>query len=129
MGVMLGRAAQAAFRRVWGLGSGYWSDLVAADHTTTGIGHGHKEVASSPPSSVALAADTAAKWVTIQAYRSNAGYIAVGGSGVDADQAAGTGTGVDLAAGESVTLPIDNLADVHIDATVSGEGVRYTYGT
>ena len=55
------------------------------------------------------------------------GWIAVGATGVDATEA--TGTGVLLDAGESITMPVDNLADVFIDATVSGEGVRFTYGT
>ena len=45
------------------------------------------------------------------------------------DATASTGDGVTLAAGETLTLPIDNLADVYIDATVNGEGVRYTYGS
>lgn len=98
----------------------------SVNHASTGIGHGVKTVTTAGTDLV-LAASTAAKWVTIQAQTDNTGYIAVGASGVDATVA--TGTGVLLAAGESVTLPIDNLADIFIDATVDGEGVRYTYGT
>lgn len=98
----------------------------SVDHATTGIGHGKKTVTTAG-TDVALASSTAAKWVTIQAYRANTANIAVGGSGVDATAA--TGDGVTLAAGESITLPIDNLADVFIDATVNGEGVRFTYGS
>lgn len=96
------------------------------DHSTTGIGHGVKTVTSAGTDE-AIAGSTAAKWITVQAQTDNTGWIAVGGTGVDATEA--TGTGVLLDAGESVTLPIDNLADVFIDATVNGEGVRYTYGT
>lgn len=96
------------------------------DHTTTGIGHGSKNVTTAG-TDVVLAASTAAKWVTIQARRSNTANIAVGAAGVDATAA--TGDGVTLAAGETITIPVDNLADVFIDATVNGEGVRYTYGT
>lgn len=99
---------------------------VKADHATTGIGHGVKTVAVAGTDE-AIAASTPAKWITIQAQTDNTGYIAVGATGVDATIA--TGTGVLLASGESITMPIDNLADVFIDATVSGDGARYTYGT
>jgi hypothetical protein len=101
---------------------------ISADHATTGIGHGHKE-STSIGTAVVLAASTLAKWVTLQAYRANTANVAVGGSGVVATVTIGTGTGVTLAPGETITLPIDNLADVYIDVTTSGDGVRYTYGT
>lgn len=95
-------------------------------HDKTGIGHGVKTVTTAGTDE-ALAASTAAKVVIIQAQTDNTGIIAVGASGVDATEA--TGTGIALFAGDSVALEIDNLADVYIDATVSGEGVRYTYLT
>jgi len=98
---------------------------IKVNHTTTGIGHGKKTVTTAG-TDVALAASTPAKWVTVQAYRANTANIAVGAAGVDATAA--TGDGVTLAPGESITLPVDNLADVFIDATVNGEGVRFTYG-
>lgn len=112
-----------------------WTDIqldangklrVAADHPTTGIGHGVKTVTTAGTDE-ALAASTAVKWVIIQAQTDNTGVIAVGGSGVDATVA--SGTGILLAASEKITLPCDNLADIYIDATVSSDGVRYTYGT
>lgn len=96
------------------------------DHSSTGIGHGVKTITSAGTDE-ALAGSTAAKWVTVQSQTDNTGWIAVGATGVDATEA--TGSGVLLDAGESITLPVDNLADVFIDATVNGEGVRYTYGT
>lgn len=96
------------------------------DHPTTGIGHGVTTVTTAG-TDVALAASTAAKWVIVQAQTDNTGLIAVGATGVDATVA--TGNGVLLAAGQVVVLPIDNLADVFIDSTVNGDGVRYTYGT
>lgn len=99
------------------------------NHATTGIADGHKEVTTAGTPVALMATSTLAKWVIVQAYRSNTGYIAVGGSSVSASATAGTGTGASLAAGESVTLPIADLATVHIDATVNGEGVRFTYGT
>jgi len=89
------------------------------------IGHGVKTVATAG-TDVALAASRSARWVIVQAQTDNTGLIAVGTSGVDATEA--TGTGVALNPGESVTLPADDLANIYIDATVSGEGVRYTYG-
>jgi len=99
-------------------------DIGSVGHNKTGIGHGVKTVTTAG-TDVVLATSTAAKVVIIQAQTDNTGVIAVGGSGVDATVA--TGTGIALYAGDSVTLEIDNLADVYIDATVNGEGVRYTY--
>lgn len=96
------------------------------DHSSTGLGHGVTTVTTAG-TDVVLASSTAAKWVTVQSQTDNTGWIAVGATGVDATEA--TGNGVLLDAGESVTMPIDNLADVFIDSTVNGEGVRYTYGT
>lgn len=95
-------------------------------HDKTGIGHGVKTVTTAG-TDVALAASTVAKVVIIQAQTDNTGVIAVGASGVDAT--VDTGTGIALYAGDSVTLEVDNLADVFIDSTVSGEGVRFTYLT
>lgn len=111
-----------------------WTDLqvdatgklkIVADHSTSSIGHGVKTVTTAG-TDVALATSTSAKWVTIQAQTDNTNYIAVGASGVDATVA--TGTGIMLAAGDVITLPVDNLADIYIDSLVNGEGVRYTYG-
>lgn len=92
----------------------------------TGISHGVKTVTTAG-TDVALAASTTCKRVVVQAQTSNTGLIAVGGSGVDATEA--TGTGVILYPGDWFELDIANLASVHIDSTVSGDGVRYTYFT
>jgi hypothetical protein len=93
-------------------------------HDITNIGHGVK-VVTTAGTDVALAASTACKRVTIQAQTDNTSLIAVGGSGVDATVA--TGTGVVLNPGDTFELEIDNLADVYIDSLVNGEGVRFTY--
>lgn len=90
------------------------------------IKHGVKTVTTAG-TDVALATSASARWVIIQAQTDNTGVIAVGEAGVDATVA--TGTGVALAAGESISLPADDLAGIYIDATVSGDGVRYTYIT
>lgn len=96
------------------------------DHSATGIAHGVTTVTTAG-TDVALAGSTAAKWVIIQSQTDNTSLIAVGATGVDATIA--TGNGIILYPGDSITLPVDNLADVFIDSLVNGEGVRYTYGT
>lgn len=95
-------------------------------HDITGVGHGVKTVTTAG-TDLALATSTACKKVDIQAQTDNTGLIAVGGSGVDATIA--TGTGILLEAGDIYSFEIDNLADMYIDSTVNGEGVRYTYYT
>lgn len=99
-------------------------DEAVSSKQITGIGHGVKTVTSAGTDE-ALAASTACKRVTIMAQSDNTGVIAVGASGVDATVA--TGTGVLLFPGDVFELDIDNLADVFIDASVNGEGVRFTY--
>lgn len=99
-------------------------DTSTASKYITSIGHGVKTVTAAG-TDVALASSTACKKVTIQSQTDNTGLIAVGGSGVDATES--TGTGIILYPGDSYEFDIDNLSDVFIDATVSGEGVRFTY--
>lgn len=95
-------------------------------HNTTSFGDGVTTVTAAG-TDVVLAASTAAKWVMIQAQTDNTSKIAVGAFGVDATVA--TGDGILLDPGDVVTIPCDNLADIFIDALVTGEGVRYAYGT
>lgn len=92
----------------------------------TAIGHGVKVVASAG-TDVALSTTTACKRAVIQAQTDNTNLVAVGGAGVDATVA--TGTGVALAAGDAFEIEITDLSAIYIDAVVSGEGVRYTYFT
>lgn len=94
--------------------------------TMAGIGHGVK-VVTTAGTDVALASSTPCKRVTIQAQTDNTNIIAVGGSGVDATIA--TGTGIVLYPGDVFEIDIDNLADIYIDSLVNGEGVRFTYFT
>lgn len=95
-------------------------------HDITGIGHGVTTVTTAG-TDVVLAGSTACKRAIIQSQTDNTGLIAVGASGVDATVA--TGTGIILYPGDSIEIDIDNLADIYIDSTVNGEGVRYTYFT
>lgn len=97
------------------------------NHSTTQIGHGVKTVTTAGADEVLVSESTPAKWLMIQAQTDNTGLIAVGGNGVDATVA--TGNGLSLGAGESVTIPVSDLQSIYIDATVSGQGVRYAYGT
>lgn len=89
------------------------------------LGHGSRTVAAAGTDVQLSATSVPCRWVTIEAYRSNTGIIAIGGSGVDA---AAAGSGGTIAAGEPARVDISDLTNVYIDATVSGEGVRYTYG-
>lgn len=100
--------------------SGTWT----VQHGATGIGHGVKTITAAGTDE-ALAGSTAAKYLTVQAQTDNTGWCAIGASGVDAVIA--TGTGVLLGPGDSYSFNLDNLADVFLDCTVTGDGVRYTY--
>lgn len=96
------------------------------DHTTTGAGDNRK-VVTTAGTRVALAAATPAKWVTITAEEDNTGVVVVGGATVVA--ALATRRGTPLSAMQSVTFPVDDLADISLDAMVSTDGVTFTYGT
>ena len=95
-------------------------------HDITGIGDGRKTVTTAG-SREALAGSTVAEVVIITAETDNTGYVVVGGATVVA--ALATRRGIPLNAGDSVTLEIDNLADVYLDVTISGEGVTFLYLT
>jgi len=66
-------------------------------------------------------------YIIITAETDNTGVMAVGASTVVATVL--TRRGTPLLAGESVTITGMDLADIYIDATVSGDGVTYTYAT
>lgn len=66
-------------------------------------------------------------WVVIQAQNSNTGNVMIGTSAVDITDGSET-SGIELAAGESVTLPVSNLSEIYIDADTSADGVTYLYG-
>jgi hypothetical protein len=73
---------------------------------------------------VPLATSTACKEVVITAETDNTGIVAVGAAATVVATIA-TRTGVPLNAGDSIVLQIDNLADIGLDATVSGDGVTF----
>lgn len=94
-------------------------------HDVTAISDGRAVVATAG-TRVPLAASTAVKHAIITALETNVGVIRVGGATVAAGPA-GSERGIPLRARDSVSLPCDNLADIKIDATVSGEGVEYAW--
>ena len=65
--------------------------------------------------------ETAAKEVIIQADYDNSGYIMVGDSGAAADT-----NGIRLNAGDTLILPIANIANIYIDGSASSQKVNVT---
>jgi deoxyhypusine synthase len=61
--------------------------------------------------------------LAITALSTNTGTICVGGSTVKAK--AEERRGIPLAAGQSVSIDTDDVADAWLDATVNGEGVSW----
>lgn len=96
---------------------------VSVGHNITGISNG-RTVVTTAGTRVALATSTACKKVDITAETDNTGIIVVGGATVVA--ALATRQGVPLYAGDTYSLEIDDLADIYLDTTVSGDGVTYT---
>lgn len=90
----------------------------------TTIADGSK-VTVSAGTAVALATSTACKRIQIQAKFNNTGIVVVGASTVVAAES--TRRGIALNPGDAIELDIDNVNDVYIDSTVSGEGVTFTY--
>lgn len=107
--------------------------VLASDQTVptvpgiTGIGDGRKVVASAATAVALVASSTPCKRITICAETDNTGTIVVGASTVIA--ALSTRRGIPLEAGDVYELDIDDVADVFIDSTVSGDGVTFAYFT
>ena len=88
--------------------------------TASGLGNGAKTVTTAG-TAVVLGTSTPVVSVTIKALRANTGNIYVGATGVTA------ANGFILERGSSVSLDIDNLADIFLNSDVSGEGVSFLY--
>ena len=65
--------------------------------------------------------ETAAKEVIIQADFDNSGYLMVGDSGAAADT-----NGIRLNAGDTIILPVADIADIYIDASAASQNVNVT---
>ena len=96
---------------------------VAVTSAVTSISDDRK-VVTTAGTRVALATSFACKEVIITAETDNTGIVVVGAAGTVV-AAIATRRGVPLAAGDSLTLQIDNLADIGLDSTVSGDGVTF----
>jgi len=97
------------------------------DHASTGIGDG-RTVVTTAGTRVALAGSTVAKTVIITAETDNTGIVVVGAAATVVALLA-TRRGTPLNAGDTLSLPIDNLADIGLDSTVSTDGVTYSFTT
>lgn len=95
------------------------------DNPTGSVSEG-RQTSAAPGTPTALGSD-ACSWVVVTAETDNTGLIAVGGT-TAVRATAGSQEGAILDAGKSVAIPVDNLADLYIDASVGGDGVAYLYG-
>lgn len=84
------------------------------------VGNGKTTVATAGVATQ-LASSTSIVSVTIRALASNTNKIYVGSASVSSTN------GFQLSPQETVSLDINNLSKVYIDADVSGEGVTYIY--
>lgn len=87
----------------------------------TSVGSGQETVVAAGTAVPLSTTSTSILSVTVKALATNTGDIYVGGSTVAA------ANGYVLAAGELVSLDVDDLMDVYIDAAVNGEGVSFIY--
>lgn len=87
----------------------------------TACGSGQQTVESAGTPVQLIATSTPILSVTIKALDDNAGNIYVGGASVSAT------TGYVLGAGDAVSLDVDDLSDVYIDAANDDDGVSFIY--
>lgn len=95
------------------------------EYSFSTIADGIKTVTTAGTAVALVAASTLCRMVMIQARPENTGVIVVGASTVVAAQT--TRRGIALVPGQSVALRVTDLADLYLDAAVSGEGVSYVY--
>jgi hypothetical protein len=91
------------------------------------IGTGSKNVTTAGTQVQLTATATPCSWLTVTARPANTGYIAVGGSAVDCTAGSEQAFAI-LDAGQSVSVPVNDVSKVYIDSTVNGEGVAFGYG-
>jgi len=80
---------------------------------------GAKAITTAGTPEQITATSTPIKCIVIKAKAGNTGIVYVGNSN--------TTEVFELSAKESITIPIDNLNKIWIDAAVNGEGVVYAY--
>lgn len=88
------------------------------------VGDGRK-VVTTAGTREQLGSVTTCRRIIIVAETDNTGTIVVGGASCVA--ALATRRGVPLEAGDSIEVFVQELADIYLDSTVSGDGVTYLY--
>ena len=89
------------------------------------ITDGRATVTAAATAEALSATSLVVDYIIITAETNNTGVMAVGASTVVAT--VNTRRGTPLNAGDSMTLDTVDLAEVYLDATVSGDGVTYLY--
>lgn len=95
------------------------SGVFADPGAHTAIYTGSKTVTTAGTQVPLTSTSTGIHTVVVKAKSANTGVIYIGNSDVDSS------SGLPLAAGEALTITINNLNKVYIDASVNGEGVNY----
>lgn len=95
------------------------------NQTFPNIRDGRKVVTTAGTAERLVSTNTPCKKVTIMAELDNTDYVVIGNSTVVA--ALATRRGIPLSAGSSITLDVEDLYTIYVDAAVSGEGVTYIY--
>lgn len=94
---------------------GFFAD--AGAHTA--IVNGKKTVTTAGTRVQLTTTSTGIHTVSVRALTGNTGLIYIGNSAVAST------TGVELSAGDAITITINDLSKVYIDSAVNGEGVTY----
>lgn len=95
------------------------SGTVTTTETVPTTIYNGKKTVTTAGTRVTLASSQAVKSVTIKALSTNTGFIYVG------DTSVASTNGLQLEAGETISLDIANLNTVNLDSSVNGEGVTY----
>lgn len=95
------------------------------DYSYRNVADGLQLVAVAGTAEPLVATSTPCRMVEIQARPENTDVVVVGASTVVA--AAGTRRGIALVPNASVQIRVTDVADLYIDAVVSGEGVSFLY--
>ncbi len=96
------------------------------------LADGRKIVTTAGTRQALSTASVAVSSVTVTAETDNTGLVVVGGI-TSVVAALATRRGTPLSAGDTITLTsredgVDDLSEIGLDVTVSGDGVTYTYG-
>jgi hypothetical protein len=87
------------------------------------IGSGKKIITTAGVKETLVSSSTPCKEVLVMALPTNTGEIWVG----DANVSASDKIGIVLYKGDAISIQIDNLQKIYLDATVDGDGVSFIY--